>query len=296
VTQKLLVRLDRAAELRRNTDRLMAALDQPATLLVPVHRDQNLLSTAGEPRAVLLPVSEAAALVDAAGELVWLGRVGDRDCFAIDISGIERPDAHPSITGRGVFTDLRLAGGLLPPEEAEILAYARGILYWHRRHRFCGSCGRPTKPREGGHMRECADEDLKHFPRTDPAVMVLVANGDRIALARQPGWPEGMLSIVAGFVEPGESIEDAAAREVKEELGLSISGLRYFRSQPWPFPASLMVGFFAETTDEQLVVDRTELEEARWVSRDDLREPRGFFYPPAYSLAHHMIRAFLEGA
>jgi len=105
-----------------------------------------------------------------------------------------------------------------------------------------------------------------------------------------------MLSIVAGFVEPGESIEGAAAREVKEELGLSISGLRYFRSQPWPFPASLMVGFFAETTDEQIVVDRTELEEARWVSRDDLREPRGFFYPPPYSLAHHMIRAFLEGA
>jgi len=186
-----------------------------------------------------------------------------------------------------------MAGGLLPAEEAEVLAYARGMLYWHRRHRYYGSCGRPTQPREGGHMRECVEEDLKHFPRTDPAVMVLVSRGERCALARQHGWPEGMFSIVAGFVEPGESTEDAAVREVKEELGLRIGELRYFRSQPWPFPSSLMIGFFAEADDEALVIDGTELEEARWVTREELRDPKGFFYPPPYSLAHHMIRAFL---
>jgi NAD+ diphosphatase len=271
----------------------MAALDARETLLVPVYRDQSLVALGSEPRGVLLAAGDASALIDVAAELVWLGRVGERDCFAIDLSQMERPETHAAIAGRGAFTDLRMAGGLLPAEEAEILAYARGILYWHRRHRYCGSCGRPTKPKEGGHMRECTEEDLKHFPRTDPAVMVLVSNGDRCALARQHGWPEGMLSIVAGFVEPGESVEDAAVREAKEELGVGISGLRYFRSQPWPFPSSLMIGFFAETTDESLVVDASELESARWVSREDLRDPKGFFYPPPYSLAHHMIKAFL---
>lgn len=271
----------------------MAALDVRDTLIVPVYRDQNLVVLGSDPSGVLLTAAEASALVDVASELVWLGRVGERDCFAIDLSEMATPEAHQALAGRGNFTDLRMAGGLLEPEEAEILAYARGILYWHRRHRHCGSCGRPTKPRDGGHMRECVEEDIKHFPRTDPAVMVLVSNGDRCALARQPGWPEGMLSIVAGFVEPGESVEDAAIREVKEELGLPIGELRYFRSQPWPFPSSLMIGFFAETNEESLVIDETELESARWVSRDDLRDPKGFFYPPPYSLAHHMIKAFI---
>jgi len=271
----------------------MAALDVPETLLVPVHRDQSLVVLGSEPRAVLLDARGASGLVDVASEIVWLGRIGARDCFAIDISQVERPESHTALVGRGEFADLRMAGGLLPAEEAEVLAYARGMLYWHRRHRYCGSCGRRTKPREGGHMRECVDENLKHFPRTDPAVMVLVSHGERCALARQHGWPEGMFSVVAGFVEPGESTEDAAVREVKEELGLRIDALRYFRSQPWPFPSSLMIGFFAETNDESLVIDATELEEARWVTRADLREPRGFFYPPPYSLAHHMIRAFV---
>ncbi|HEX7670170.1 MAG TPA: NAD(+) diphosphatase, partial [Polyangiaceae bacterium] len=166
-------------------------------------------------------------------------------------------------------------------------------LYWHQRHRFCGSCGAETKLKDGGHVRECTAEDLKHFPRTDPAVMVLVSRGDRCVLARQPWWPHGMQSVVAGFVEPGESVEDAALREVKEELGLEATGLRYFRSQPWPFPASLMVGFFAEATSDDIVIDREELEAARWYSRAELLKPEGFFYAPGYSLAHYMIREFL---
>lgn len=272
----------------------MAALDDARTLVVPVHRDQSLVVLGSEPRGVLLGAADASALIDASSEIVWLGRIGERDCFAIDLSQIEKPETHAALAGRGQFADLRMAGGLLPAEEAEVLAYARGMLYWHRRHRFCGSCGRPTKPREGGHMRECVDEDLKHFPRTDPAVMVLVSNGERCALARQHGWPEGMFSIVAGFVEPGESTEDAAVREVKEELGVRIGDLRYFRSQPWPFPSSLMIGFFAETTDDSLTIDATELQEARWVTRDDLEDPKGFFYPPPYSLAHHMIKEWLR--
>lgn len=272
----------------------MASLDAPGTRLVPVWRDQSLIVSGAEPRAVLPRVAEAAALVDLASEIVWLGRVGDDDCFALDVSPLESPLGHPALAGRGELADLRMAGGLLPPEETEVLAYARGILHWHRRHQYCPSCGQPTKPREGGHVRLCVSEDLKHFPRTDPAVMVLVTRGDRCVLARQPGWPQGMYAVVAGFVEPGESVEDAARREVKEELGLDIENVRYFRSQPWPYPASLMIGFGAEALGDELVVDHEELEDARWFSRAELANPVGFFYPPGYSLAHYMIRAFLD--
>jgi NAD+ diphosphatase len=131
----------------------MSALEVRETLVVPVYRDQSLVVLGSEPKGVLLTAGEASALVDLASELVWLGRVGERDCFAIDLSDMQRPETHPALAGRGHFADLRMAGGLLPAEEAEILAYARGMLYWHRRHRHCGSCGRPTKPREGGHVR-----------------------------------------------------------------------------------------------------------------------------------------------
>src|SRR5262245_53221758 len=128
----------------------MSALDSPGTLVVPVHRDQSLVVLGSEPRGVLLDARGASALIDVASEIVWVGRVGERACFAIDVSQVERPETHVALAGRGEFADLRMAGGLLPAEEAEVLAYARGMLYWHRRHRYCGSCGRPTKPREGG--------------------------------------------------------------------------------------------------------------------------------------------------
>lgn len=273
----------------------MAALDAADTILVPVWRDKNLVDMGPEPRAILPSAAQGSALIDAASEIVWLGKIGPRDCFALDLSELAEPMAHPVLFGRGELSDLRLSGGLLPPEEAEVLAYARGMLHWHRRHRFCGSCGRSTVPKEGGHVRECEAEDLKHFPRTDPAIMVLVTRGDRCVLARQHGWPEGMFAVIAGFVEPGESIEDAAHREVKEELGLGVESLRYFRSQPWPFPSSLMLGFTAEALGEEIVRDPEELEDARWFSREELRNPKGFFYPPAYSLAHHLIVDFVGG-
>lgn len=272
----------------------MAALDAPSTILVPVWRDKNFVRLGSEPRATLPTVAEASELIDAAGELVWLGKLGERDCFALDLSDLAEPMTHPALVGLGEPSDLRLSGGLLSPEEAEVLAYARGMMNWHRRHRFCGSCGLPTRPKEGGHVRECEAEDLKHFPRTDPAIMVLVTHGDRCVLARQHGWPQGMMAAIAGFVEPGESIEDAARREVGEELGLEVEDLRYFRSQPWPFPSSLMLGFAARATTTEIVRDESELEDAQWFSKTELRNPRGFFIPPPYSLAHHLIAAFLD--
>jgi NAD+ diphosphatase len=288
----LLERLDRAGHLRKDTDRLLGALDAPTTLLVPTWRNQTFVSPEGD--ALALPeVASSGTLIDRAGEIAWLGQLEGRDCFAVDLSELEDP-MQGVLSGIGTFADLRIVGGRLTPAEAEIAAYALGLLRWHRHNRHCGLCGGRTEPKEGGHVRICPTDGERFFPRTDPAVMVLVQHGGRCVLARQHGWPEGMYSIIAGFVEPGETLEEAAARETFEELGLQIDNLRYFRSQPWPFPASLMTGFIAEATSDAIRLDSEELETARWFTREDLANPRGFYYPPAYSLAHHMIAAFLS--
>lgn len=285
--------IDRASHLRTDTDRLMAALDAPETRLVPVWRNKNRVVTGSRPGAVVPSVRDAGALIDAADELVWLGLLDGVDCFAVDLSSRERPLGTVELPGN--FADLRLTGGLLTAAEANLLAYARGMLHWNRHHRYCGTCGKPTRPRDGGHVRECTGDGERHFPRTNPAVMILVARGEHCVLARQSGWPAGMYSVLAGFVEPGETIEEAAVREAKEETGLAIENVRYFRSQPWPFPASLMLGMLAETRDDTLKLEDDELEEARWFSRSELARPEGFFYPPEFSLAHHLIQAFLGG-
>jgi NAD+ diphosphatase len=286
-------RLDRAGHLRKDTDRLMGALDAPETILVPTWRSKALIAE-GSTNAVLPTVATAGPLIDRATELVWMGLLDRAHCFALDLSSLEQPFAGTPLQGRGEFADLRMVAGLLTTEEVELLAYARAMLHWHRVHQHCGLCGQKTMPREGGHVRECPRDQEKVFPRTDPAVMVLVEHEGRCVLARQPAWPAGMYSVIAGFVEPGESLEEAAIRETKEELGLEITALRYFRSQPWPFPASLMVGFSAKALSADLTLDKEELEEARWVSREELENPDGFFYPPPFSLAHHLIGAFLD--
>ena len=272
----------------------MNALDAPETLLLPIWRDKSFFTEGDDARGFLCTVREAGPLVDRASEIVWLGRVEGADCFALDVSEAPDPLVLPGLKNGAKPVDLMFTGSLLPVEDAGLLMYARGMLFWHRKHRFCGSCGQPTKPKEGGHVRECTAEDLKHFPRTDPAIMLMVTHGDRIALGRQKGWPGKMFSVIAGFVEPGESLEEASIREAKEELGLTVQNLRYFRSQPWPFPASLMLGFVADATEDQIVLDGNELEEARWFTKDELRDPKGFFYPPPFSLAHHLIRTFID--
>jgi NAD+ diphosphatase len=285
-------RIDRAAQLRKDSNRLMAALDEPSSLLVPVWRNKSLIAEHSTARVV--SVRDSGALIDIADELVWLGLLGGVDCFAIDLSGRESPLSEGALSGKGDFADLRMAAGLLSPEEVELCAYARAMLSWHRHHRHCGLCGTPTKPKEGGHVRECPNDGERHFPRTDPAVMVMIEHADRCVLARQAGFPPGMYSVIAGFVEPGETLEETALREAKEELGLDIADVAYFRSQPWPFPASLMVGFSATASTDALVIDTEELETARWFSREELSNPQGFFYPPAHSLAHHLIARFIE--
>lgn len=285
--------LDRAAQLRKKPDALEALLDQPTTLLVPVWRNKVLVTNDDPVRPQLIPVGRATALLDRGYELVFLGLLDSVGKFAVDVSALDEPLADAAFAGKGSFEDLRVTGSLLDAYDFGLLAFARGILHWHRQARYCGRCAAPTRPREGGHVRECGACEAKHFPRTDPAVMILITRGDSCLLARQPAFPANMYSTLAGFVEPGETIEECVVRETAEEVGLNVTGLRYFRSQSWPFPQSLMIGWFAATDSSEITLDRDELEDARWFTRAELAEPRGFFCPPRVSLAHHMIAEFV---
>jgi len=220
-------------------------------------------------------------------------------CFALDISSLRTPESEAALSGSRSLGDARIVLSQLSPNLLEMCLYGRALVLWHARHRFCSVCGHESRPRQGGHTRVCARESCKaeHFPRTDPCVLVLVCDGDRCLLARSKGWPEGMYSALAGFVEPGESLEQAVAREVMEEVSVQVGALRYAGSQPWPFPASLMVGYVAQARSRELRVDPHELEAARWVTRAELQDPRahGFFVPEPIAIAGKLIAAFAAG-
>jgi NAD+ diphosphatase len=297
--------LDRAGHLRKDLAALEGELSGERALLLPMWRDLNLLA---DGRIALLEIATVRDLLRLDGELVFLGMLSATGCFAIDLSAHGDPLELPALRGRGEFLDLRRAGPALPADQVGLAAYARGLLHWHRRARHCGVCGAATAPRDGGHLRVCRQEDCRAeiFPRTDPAVIMLVAAGDRCLLGRQKIWPRGMYSTLAGFVEPGETLEQAVAREVLEESGVQVDEVRYFRSQPWPFPASLMLGFTAIARTEQIAIS-DELEDARWFSRADLErrtEPpthgqggseSALFVPGPFSLSGQLIAAFLQG-
>jgi NAD+ diphosphatase len=223
-------------------------------------------------------------------ELVLLGEYRGLAVFTAEVESTDAPD----LEGGGEFADLRLAAALLPHDEAGLVAYARAMISFRHRHRFCGSCGAPTMPRNNGRVMTCAREGCatEFFPRVDPAVIVLVTDGDRALLGRQPGWPAGRYSTIAGFVEPGESLEDAVRREVLEETGIETGTMTYQSSQPWPFPRSLMLGFRAEALSTQIRLGDAELEDARWFHRDELRG--GSMMPFAQSIAYRLIHEWLS--
>jgi len=283
--------VDRAAHLRTRASELEELFAD--ALVVPLWRGKCLILR-GEPSTpVWLERKACSALCDEATVRIFLGLKEGRGCFAVACAGEEAPELA------GEFHDLRLAGSLLAVRDAELLAYARGMLQWHHRHRYCSECGAESDAADGGHVRICSACETRHFPRTDPAIMALIVHEDRCLLARQAAWPRGMHSILAGFVEPGETLEDAVAREVREEVGLEVTDIRYLRSQPWPFPSSLMIGFTMRALHDEIRVDTQELESARWFSRDEIaamREGRGdgVFIPPPYSLAHQLIAAYLD--
>lgn len=251
--------LDRAAHLRHDAAALAALRDDPRRRVLPVWRNRHAVDA--DHRVLTLPDAgpwPSVFLGLAEGAVPW---------FACDLSPLEAP---PDLGG--AWLDLREIGPAAAPADAGLMGYARGLLGWHRRHGFCPACGAPTESRQGGHMRLCANTDCAtpQFPRSDPAVIMLVVDADdRALLGRQAKWPPGMVSTLAGFVEPGETLEQAVAREVLEETGVVVApgGVRYVASQPWPFPASLMLAFEARAETTALTIDPHELEDAAWYDR-----------------------------
>jgi NAD+ diphosphatase len=231
-------------------------------------------------------------------DVIFLGRWRGHHYFALNMEReIELP--QEAIEEQADFLSLRSAALQLDPGEAALASQAKAMIHWHRAHQFCGWCGHPTHGGEGGYVRQCTNSECGklHFPRIDPAIIVLVTYEDRGLLGRQPTWPETMYSNIAGFVEPGESLETAVGREVWEETGVRIRRVTYHSSQPWPFPRSLMVGFHAEAASETITLNDGELEDARWLSRDRLRAglSEGWLsLPSAYSISYHLIEDWYD--
>ena len=292
--------LDRADRLRGDDAWVADALANEATQIVPIWQGQSLIRADGSPAAVTLAGAPAQDVLAIADEVVFLGLDGRTAFFAADLSEEQAPAlAHGPKPAE--FMDLRQAGPVMEHHQGALLAYARGLLHWHRRHRFCGDCGTPTESRQGGHIRVCTNPDcgLQHFPRTDPAVIMLVTRptpaGEACLLAHAARFLPGMYSTLAGFVEPGESLEEAVAREVMEEAGVAVAEVRYRGSQPWPFPASLMIGFRAVAATAEIDFDSTEIEDAAWFTRADIArmEETGKRLPRLDSIARRLIEEWL---
>ena len=275
-------RLDRAVKLRLDDDWISAAFVSDAAVAVLVHNDQNLVTgLAGReelPRAAVVPLAIVRERLENTGAAwTFLGLDGEAPVFGVDLTS-EIVAEVGDIREAGEFVDLRRVGALVSADEAALLAYARAMLAWHRRHRYCSVCGSPAESVRAGHVRRCTNPACltESFPRTDPVVIMLVTRPPttespaRVLLGRHSRLPRGAYSLLAGFVEPGESLEDAVAREVFEETGVRVRDVRYEASQPWPFPYSMMMGFRAAADTEDITIDPDELEDARWFTAADV--------------------------
>jgi NAD+ diphosphatase len=292
--------LDRASDRRADTDWLAGQLASSDSLGVAIWNGRPLVEDAkeGGKQIAYLPAKLVADLAQGEERLLFMGLWKDTAVFAVDLEGPADPADGP-LEGLGKFEDLRAVALKLPPTEAAIVATAKQMFEWRRRHGHCAVCGQPSRAVDGGWKRKCPSCETEHFPRTDPVVIMLPYHGDRCMLGRQEAWPKGMFSALAGFLEPGESIEEACARELNEEAGLHAVKVRYHSTQPWPYPSSLMIGLIAEVEDEEGSPDRTELSEVRWFTRDEARQLiagqiEGVAAPQRLAIAHQLIKAWVE--
>lgn len=291
--------LDRAAERRADEAFLRARAGDDASVFYVIGGEWIVLrkSFGGLNPAFSPP---AARALGQPVETLFLGLENGAGRFAVglDADAVERLKADEAFH----VTDLRTIAvqGLVPLAHLPAIAEAKSLLHWHARHRFCANCGAPTRVAQAGWRRDCAQCEMQHFPRTDPVAIMLAIEGDRCLLGRQPRFPPGMWSCLAGFAEPGESIEEAVRRETREEAGILCGRVRYFASQPWPYPSSLMIGCHTEALSRDIRVDHEELEDARWFSRAEAaslltrRHPQDLAAPPPMAIAHHLIRDWVE--
>ena len=279
--------LDRVSDSRKDADWVTARLDDGHVHLVW----QGRLAVMGD-KSSPARWRDVESLKGTHGP-VLLGVLDGEAHFALDVSHAAKADVERALHEDAMLSGLREVSGLLHVDHANVLAFASGITTWHSRSRFCGACGVETEVHEAGHMRRCPACRAEHFPRTDPAVIMLVHDGaNRCALGRQKIWPAGMYSTLAGFVEPGESLEDAVAREVLEEVGLVVDEVTYHSSQPWPFPQSIMLGFHARAVGGEPVANPSEIEHAQWFTADEIRA-RVVKYPPSTAISGVLIEDWL---
>ncbi|HVZ69072.1 MAG TPA: NAD(+) diphosphatase [Rhizomicrobium sp.] len=302
--------LDRASEKRPDTGWIEAKRRDPSTLVLPMWRLQPFLR--GPDNAVpplelgLMRPGLADSLAAPDAPWVFLGLEGKNAMFALDISAAQDPANSGPLAGLGHFREARGAAMMLDPRDAAIMGQAKAMIDWHQRHGFCARCGAPTIMADAGYKRVCPDCKAEHFPRTDPVVIMLATHtdpelGDACLVGRGKQFPRGMFSALAGFIEPGETIEEAVRRELMEEAGVKVGKVTYHATQPWPFPSSLMIGCFAQAESRDTRVDETEIAEVRWLDRDLARRlvkgegVDGVWVPPSIAIAHHLIKDWAEG-
>lgn len=288
-------RIERRSE-KRDDEAVPTALADPAARLYVFSGDQSVLRPDADPTFDLASAEALGARRDA---MILLGWTADGPRLAVTLPESVTVDGNVLR-----LADLRSLAveGALSAAHLGALAQARSLCHWHLKHGFCSVCGSPSTMKIGGYRRDCTACGAQHFPRTDPVVIMLAVDGDRALLGRQTRFPPGMYSCLAGFVEPGETIEDAVRRETEEEAGIRVGRVRYHSSQPWPFPSSLMIGCHAEALGTEIVRDEVELEDCRWFDRAEVKtmmagtHPDGLKCPPEIAIASHIIRAWVEAA
>lgn len=290
--------LDRLAAKRTQNGWAQKQLTKDNSRLVVLWRSKNLVVRENPPKPVLLKFVDVESFAGKPENCLLLGAKEDTVYYALDLPA-EDDQIPEKLSRYGDFKDLRMVGALLDDTAGALLAYARGLTYWHRHHRFCGLCGQPAKIAEAGHLLVCSDPKCGHkqFPRTDPAIITIVHDQTRCLLGRQAAWPKGIYATIAGFVEPGESLEAAVAREVEEETGIKVDSVSYHSSQPWPFPCSIMLGFSAHAKTTDIYTADDELEKARWFSRTDIKtglENGSLKLPTAVSISYRLIEYWFD--
>ena len=288
--------LDRAGDRRGDADWIAAQLEAPGARALVLWKGQPLLKPG--PELAFIPGAAAARLAETGEHLIFLGLDGETALFALELDGEADPALGP-LLGLGEFGDLRAAAAALPIPDTGLLSASRSLFEWRRRHRYCSACGHASNGIDGGWKRLCPNCKTEHFPRTDPCVIMLPTFGELCLVGRQAAWVANRYSALAGFVEPGESIEEACAREVKEEAGLTVTAVRYHSSQPWPYPSNLMIGLICDVSDDQAKPDLTELEAVMWLTRAQARDlvggrADGVTGPPPFAIAHSLIRDWAE--
>lgn len=293
--------LNRASERRTDIAWLTEQLNSDQALAIAIWNGKPFVENAkdgGGLQIAYLPANMAEELSGGPERLLFMGLWKETPVFAVDLEGGADPAEGP-LQGLGRFEDLRASAMRMPHTDAAIVATAKQMFEWRRRHRHCSACGEQSNVVEGGWKRQCPACKAEHFPRTDPVVIMLAVHEDRCMLGRQEIWPKGMFSALAGFLEPGESVEEACARELHEEAGLKTLSVRYHSTQPWPYPSSLMIGLIAQVEDDNATPDQTELSEVKWFTKAEARDVLAGKYdgvsaPGALAIAHQLLKAWAE--